>query len=161
MSKAHLEILQILHDSGFLKAQSVQLVEQFAKRWDMSGFHALLATNVMSETDLANGLAQSLRIDRVFHVRNLVDDPNSLKVLDFKMAREWEALAVGELEEGDGRFEVVLADPTRQDYIEGLRKILGKQLTLAVSERSDIVRAIDLVYPVEEQLPGLYRPLAE
>src|SRR5262245_5585695 len=111
-AKPDVDLLSLLVKGGFLTPTTRRVIENFARRWDMSPFHALLVTEVMSEHDLADALATLCSVDRLFHVASLGVDEETLKILGFKRAREWECIV---LKTEDGTFDLVLADPTRTD----------------------------------------------
>jgi hypothetical protein len=79
-------------------------------------------------------------------------DEEALKIIGFRRARDWECVAVA----SDGGLDLVLADPTQKERIGVLRRELNRELTLAVAERSDIVEAIDELFPLPDQLPSLF-----
>ena len=147
------DILTLLVKGGFVTPTLRRIIEGFAKKWDLSPFHALLITEVMPENDLADALATLCSVDRLFHVVSLGVDEEALKIIGFKRAREWECIA---LKTEDGMLDLVFADPTRSERTAQLKQELKRELTLAVAERSDIVRAIDELYPLSSQLPGLF-----
>ncbi len=159
MSNYKYSIFEILLEEEVILPKTAEITLAYAKKWNMSGYHALLATHVVTEVTIADTLAKALKIDRIWHVKSFEPDAKSLTILPFRRCREWEMLPIGASLTRPDRFEVVMADPTRTDYISKLEEIVGEQLTLAVSDRSDIVSAIDSVYPLTEQLPGLYGPL--
>lgn len=153
MTSDQLDILALLVKGGFLTPTIRRVVDAFAKRWDISPFHSLLITEVMPEHDLADALATLCSVDRLFHVASLGVDDEALKVIGFKRAREWECIA---LKTEDGGLDLVFADPTRLDRSRQLKQELKRELTLAVAERSDIVGAIDELFPLAAQLPSLF-----
>jgi hypothetical protein len=148
------DILTRLVKGGFITPTIRKTVEHFAKRWDVSHFHALLVTEVMPENDLADALATLCGVDRLFHVASLGIDEEALKIIGFKRAREWECIV---LETEDGTLDLVFADPTQTERTQQLKQELKRDLTLAVAERSDIVGAIDELFPLSSQLPSLFK----
>jgi hypothetical protein len=148
-----LEILPLLVKGGFLTPTMRRVIEAFSKKWDITPFHAILLTEVMPENDLADALATLCSVDRLFHISSLPIDEEALKVIGFKRAREWECIA---LQTEDGTLDLVLADPTQYERTSQLKQELKRELTLAVAERSDIVGAIDELFPLAAQLPSLF-----
>lgn len=147
------EILDLLAKGGYLTPNVRSAVARFAKRWELSHFHALLMTRAVSEADLADAVAKGLGIHRLFHVPTLTVDEECLKIIGFRRARLWECLV---LKTEDGAFDLVFADPTQHERTRQLKQELKRDLTLSVSERSDIVGAIDELFPLAEQLPSLF-----
>ena len=147
------DILFVLEREDHVTETSRRLVERYMRTWSCSALDALIRTHVMPEAELANALASILKIDRVYHINTLTFADVSLAVLPFRRAREWVCLVV---RQESGQLELVIADPTRTDRISEIKQGLKMELTLSVAERSDIVRAIDELYPLSAQLPSLY-----
>jgi len=148
-------LLAELEKEACITATSRTMIERFMTRWDVSAYHALLMTELLTESELANALAKSLGLPRLYNLRALSFADEAIAVLPFKRAREWECLPLRSEGAHEG-LELVCADPTRQDRIDELRQGLKCEITLAVGERSDIVKAIDELYPLSAQLPSLY-----
>lgn len=146
-------ILALLVKGGFLTPNLKRVIEAFARKWEMSPFHALLMTEVFPENELADALATLCGVDRLFHVASLGIDEEALKIIGFKRAREWECIVV---KTEDGALDLVFADPTQTARTLQLKQELKRELTLAVAERSDIVGAIDELFPLSSQLPSLF-----
>ena len=146
-------LLEGLEAAGAITATTRSMIQRFMTTWQVSAFHALLMTEVLSEAEVASALAEALSLPRLYHVRTMQIAEEALPVVTFRRAREWECLP---LKGEGGKVELVLADPTRQDRIDEIRRGLKSEMTLSVGERSDIVRAIDELYPLSAQLPSLY-----
>jgi hypothetical protein len=146
-------LLQALVKDDCLTVTSCGMIERYMKTWDVSAFHALLESALMSEAELANALARTLAIPRLYHLPSLKLAEEATAAVTFRRAREWECLPLrGE----GGGVELVLADPTRDDRIGEIKRGLTVEITLAVAERSDILKAVDELYPLALQLPSLY-----
>lgn len=150
------DLLTRLVKGRFITPSSRRMLELFVRRWEVSPLHAILQTEVMPESELADAMAELYKVDRVFQVASLPISKEALRIIGFARARQRECLPVGDFEGRTGRFEIILADPSEKDWIDQLKQELKRELTLAVGERSDIVRAIDQLYPLAEQLPSFY-----
>jgi hypothetical protein len=150
------DLLARLVKGRFISSASRRMVERYVERWQVSPFHAILQTDVLPEPALADAMAEIYKVDRVFQVATLPVSREALRVVGFKRARTWHCLAVGDFEGRTGRFEIVLADPSQRGWIDQLKQELKRELTLAVGELSDIVKAIDELYPLAEQLPSFF-----
>lgn len=146
------DLLGLLTHAGHLSPDSRRQIEAFAARWDVSPFTAVLETHLMGEAELADALAAALGLDRLHHLAGMAIASEALSVLTFPRARAEESLV---LREDDGRLELVVCDPTRHEALATLRADLGFAVTLAVTERSVLVKAIDEMYPISAQLPTL------
>ena len=147
------DIFDLVRKFELLPEASVALVQDFCSTWGVSGYHGLLETNVLSEVELADKLACCLQMDRVYSL-HLDSKLNVLcEELPFRTAYDWECLVI-EAPNSEGHLEAVFADPTRRDRIQELRTKVSRNLTLAVGERGDILRAIVDHYSTEAQLAG-------
>lgn len=152
------DILWVLEEDGAITPANRMVLERFVQTWGVSAPRAITLTNVLSEAELANALAKVLDIDRGYDVAVMQLLEESVDVLPFRRAREWECLVV----RGDaGAAHLVMADPTRVDRINEIKQGLARELSLSVGERSDIVRAIDELYPLSAQLPSLHKSCKE
>lgn len=150
------DLLLLLEREDYLTKASRLAVERYVAKWQVSPFHALLMTELMSESALANALARSLKIDRLHHLRSLKLAEDTLDIITFKRAREWECIPLTGDGGKDGTLDLVFADPTAKDRINEIKQGLKRDFALSVAERSDIVRAVDELYPLSAQLPSLY-----
>jgi hypothetical protein len=150
-----LKILELFHESGAISGSTCEIVKKFAVTWGCSGYLALLETHVFEESQLADLLASSMKIDRIYNAASFTIEPDLLQHIPYELSLKFECLPLNYSEPEDRRFEVVFADPTDDFAVAQLRQILGCELSLAVGERSDIVNAINRLYRVELQLPSL------
>jgi hypothetical protein len=153
-SRCAARLLDALVSDDSLSPAGRAMLERYMKTWGVSAFHAVLATELMSEAELANALARNLSLPRLYHLPTLMLAEEALAGVPFRRAREWECLP---LKGEGGGVELVLADPTRNDRIDEIKQGLRIEFTLAVAERSDILKAIDELYPLATQLPSLYQ----
>jgi len=157
-SNAGDDLLALLAQGGHITATGRRLAERFVARWDVSPYHALLMTRLFSEAELANTLSSLFQLSRLYNLSTLTLAKPALGVVGFERARAWECIP---LVDDAGRIDIVFADPTRKDRIDEIKQLLNQEtslgdITLAVAERSDIVRAIDELYPLSAQLPSLF-----
>jgi hypothetical protein len=150
-----LKILDILSAAGAISRSTQGVVKKFASTWGCSGFNALLKTHVFDEIQLADLLSQTLRIDRIYNVSSIVVNGEMLHRIPYDFSIDFECLPLNFSHSYSDRMEVLMADPTNEVALQQLKSLLGCELSLAVGERSDIVKAINRLYPVEMQLPGI------
>lgn len=158
------ELLDVLVENAYVSASVRSMLQNFMKRWSVSAYHALLLTEVLDEPRLTDALGECLGVDRLFNVQGMAAAEAANRAIGFRRAREWECIAVqsermGDTQGGEAscRIELVIADPTRHERIALLRRELACEMTLAVAELSDIVGAIDELYPLADQLPSLFK----
>lgn len=128
------------------------MLKKFVDQWKCSPLQAIVDTRILTETDLANGLAKIFQVDRLYSLRSHRIDDQSMKLLSYKEAKENVAVL---LVDDSGRYDLVIGDPSDQGYLDSLKKKSGVAFTLAVGERSEIVRAIDEKYSLAAQLPTI------
>ncbi len=148
-------ILDILLERGEISPSTIQVIERYVETWECTPFEALIECNIFSESDLADLLAQILKCDRIYYVGSLNIAKDALEALPFEHARQWTCLPVRFQDGAKESLEVVVADPTREDHLKVLRKLLNCDFVLAVGERTDILVAVDELYPLEKQIPSL------
>ena len=154
-----IDTLSLLERGHYLTAINRQMLERFMLRWQMSAYHAIVTTHLITEAKLADAFAELLGVSRVFGLRDRRIHDAAVKKLGFRRSRLWECIPILNEHKELGGVELVVADPSQSERIAELRELLGEGLTLSVAERSDIVSAIDELYPLSAQLPGLYNPL--
>jgi hypothetical protein len=128
------------------------MLEIFVDTWHCSPLQAIIDTHLMTEPELANVLATMFQMDRLYSLKNHRVDQKSTELLSFKESKEHVAVL---LAEESGRYDLVVADPSDQEYIASLRSKATVSFTLAVCERREIIRAIDEKYPLVSQLPTI------
>ncbi len=151
------DLLKILHRAKYLSSSNVQILEQYLRRWSMSAYQAILKTQLLTESDLADALASSLELERIRLICNMNILPATLSILTFREARMWECIALERRNLEDKSFlKLVVTDPTKIRFFSILRERTGCDILCAVGERSDILRAINEFYSIEDQLPSLH-----
>lgn len=128
------------------------MLERFVDQWKCSPLQAIVDTRILTETDLANSLATIFQVDRLYSLKSHRIDEQSIKLMSYHEAKERVAVL---LVDESGRYDLVVADPSDQEYLALLKKESPVTFTLAVGERTEIVRAIDEKYPLTAQLPLL------
>jgi hypothetical protein len=154
------DALTLLEKGRYITKSSRRMLDRFMARWEMSAHHAVVTTHLMTEAQVADAFAELLGLSRVFSLRHRNLDEAAVAKLGFRRSRLWECVPIVNDHDDLGGLELVLADPTQYERIAELRSLFGEQLTLSVAERSDIVSAIDELYPLSAQLPGLYNKLS-
>jgi hypothetical protein len=145
-------LFSCLEKQKVLTPINVRMLEIFVDTWHCSPLQAIIDTHLMTEPELANVLATMFQMDRLYSLKNHRVDQKSIELLSFKESKENVAVL---LVDESGRYDLVVADPSDQEYITGLRSKVTVSFTLAVCERREIVRAIDEKYPLVSQLPTM------
>ena len=128
------------------------MLQIFVDTWHCSPLQAIMATHLMTEPEIANVLATLFQMDRLYSLKNHRVDHKSVELLSYKASKENVSVL---LIDDSGRYDLVVADPSDQEYIATIRSRATVEFTLAVCERREIVRAIDEKYPLIAQLPTI------
>jgi len=106
----------------------------------------------VTSADLAKALADQFGLEYV-DLAQVEPDHDAAALLEKELAFRYQALPVRFL--GDGLLLVTVADPTAAEQTEQLRRALGHDVRLAVSEPEQLERAIrNLHQPGSQPVPG-------
>lgn len=154
------DLLKILHRARYLSSTNVQVLESFIRKWSLSAYNSILKTQVLSETDLANALATSLDIDRAYFVYSQTIPLDVLRLISFREARIWECIPLSFTKTGENKIlKLAVIDPTKIKFFSILQERLGCEIQFVIGEKSDVLRAINEFYAIEDQLPSLSKEL--
>ena len=103
-----MEILKLLNEFGELENEQLESIERFTEKWDASYFQAILETRIVSESRLANCLAEGLKLDRIFSIDGSDFGPQAFGFISYKHAKLYEIIPLGLME--DGEYHIVVAD---------------------------------------------------
>ena len=147
------KIFDFLRQRDILSSSMERVVGNFALKWGISKFRAVLETHMIDEGPLADLLADKLGYPCLTRVKILKVSKEILALIPFDRALE---LMVFPFELSElGRLHVVLADPSRPDIIRELEVLTGKTIEPFVGEHGDIIAAIQRHYPLTLQMPSL------
>lgn len=150
------QLLAALVSRGLLAPTTERIVALFAERWQCSHFDALLETSVVAEGELADALALLAKVPRLHGIVHQHVFPEVLNLIPFKLARELQAIPLADLDGKGTRIEVAIANPLDASKVTRLRQAIPCEIVLAVGERSDIVSAVDEMYPLKDRWPSLW-----
>lgn len=146
-----LNILDILKSSGSLSANSSMLILDFAEKWDLSLFEAIVECKVIAREDVAESLSKVLQLPLFMEFPEASKNIDALRRISFKDARNLCALPVSFNAE-DRSLLVVIADPTDAVKVKSLQQLSGCKVQLAVSDPQLIRDTIDAWYAASEQI---------
>ncbi len=145
--------LTILEYSGQILPETSEAVRGYAARWGVSNFNSIIETHVMSEMQLRDALAHALRLA----VCEEIEIPQGWavcpEILTYALAREnfWFLLKrAGQSIAAE--FHLIASNPLNLQIIKAFPGVSGHHLTVQIAEKSEVVHAIDLHYPLTEQL---------
>lgn len=102
----------------------------------------LVELGLITERDLIELLAEQLRM-HLIDVSRVEADPETLCLIPKDTARR---LAAFPMRRVDGQIEIAIADPTDEDAVGELTRLLGTSLRLFLASRADIEAAVDRLY---------------
>ncbi|MBP9707117.1 MAG: hypothetical protein KBD78_05690 [Oligoflexales bacterium] len=149
-------LLDVFRQHKIIDPSIESIMKNYMEKWGCSCTQAILEIHLMSETELANHLAQIFNVTRILDIREFPYDKNVIRLLPYSFAKQRECLAISRDEFDHAAVTVVMADPSDIDAIENVKKILGGKVFFAVTERMDLNEAIDSFYSLEDQLPILF-----
>lgn len=149
-----LSLLNQLKDRGILTASNFTMLERFANRWNLTSFDAILETNILSESKLADFVAEIGGYTRIQALPFESLPEKIFQGIDYKTARALEVLPLGDLL-GHDDFLVLMVNPTDMNKVGMVQNLLGTKVTLGVGERNFVRKMIDKFYPLSMQLPHI------
>ncbi len=145
--------LTILEYSGQILPETSEAVRRYAERWGVSHFNSILETHVMSELQLRDALARALRLAVCEEIEISSGLSVCPEILSYPLARENFWFLLRKTCEGTPvEFHLIASNPLNLKTIKDLPGIVGHHLTIEIAEKSEVVHAIDLHYPLHEQL---------
>jgi hypothetical protein len=150
-----LDVIDILFAQQKISSSTVDTLKQFVSVWGCTSYEAILETNICLESDLADFLAEWMKVDRVFHLATSGVSSGVLDLLPFSIARQCMSLPLRFLDNEQKSLEVVMANPLCQESWKLLKKHLDYDLVVAIGEQTDILNAIDEFYPLKSQIPAM------
>lgn len=149
-------LLDVFRQQKIIDPSIESIMQNYMKKWNCSCTQAILEIHLMSETELANHLAQIFNVTRILDLREFPYDKNVVRLLPYSFSKQYECLAISRDEFDHAAVSVVMADPSDIGATEEVKKILGGKVFFAVTERTDLNEAIDSFYSLEDQLPILF-----
>jgi hypothetical protein len=149
-------LFDILKEASLMTEDTMSLVRNYSSRWGCTVFDAILETHSATEEELADALASQLKIDRLYSLAIDVQAVDVSKEIPYQRAWEFKCLPINKVEEGgESLLEIAFSDPSNAELVDRVREIVSKKIKVVVAERSDILKAIQLKYPANEQVPSL------
>jgi Type II secretion system (T2SS), protein E, N-terminal domain len=154
-------IFDILERSHEIGKSALRAAKIFAERWSVSQFEAVLETNLISETRLADAIGVALKLTRVSGVLTAPLTQDATELVTYQRACDLKILPLRLVEGQKRKLELIVADPTQYQVLDSLARELSCELEVAVAARDEILRALEICWPIERQIPTLGSPNAE
>lgn len=146
-------IFDILRGRGLLSSSIQKVIQGFMDRWGVDAFRAMIETNVVEESKMADVLSEALKLPRLRGIASLAIPPEVFACIPYNLALE---LVVFPFElTSESRLHVVFADPSDSAKLKKLIEYTNKPIEQFVGERTEIIAAIQRHYPLTLQLPSL------
>lgn len=152
------QVLQILIKRRLLQEGILKYLVNFIHRWEVNALKALRQTHLLTETQIADALAAELKLDRIYQPFQCTLADRSPYWLPFRVARKNHLIFLQRDGDGDdlpGEIELVCANPCDRTTLTSLYAHLNFRPPLVVSESREVLKAIDFLYPLEDQMPWL------
>ncbi len=147
-----MNLLFDLEKSGSISATNVRVVEKYCSRWNVSAYHALLQTHILTEHDLADAVAEIYGLDRVYSFDKNDIDLAVLKKIPYADAVRYQCCVPHSDEKGT--YLAYIIDPTNTELFAYLNQHFAGCRTVVV-DYTLMARSIEEAYPLEFQLPSL------
>jgi len=141
------KILKILIDAKKLTKEEVDEAIDLQKNKGISLDKALIEKGHVKERDLLALLVRELNIPFI-NLGKYKIDPELKEVIPERIARQYHILPLSMLE---STLMIVLSDPFNIFVIDDLKNITGKEIDIVMSTNSEISKAIDAFYGVEDE----------
>lgn len=149
-----IDILQLLAEKGELGESNLAVLKRYIEKWQLTPFAAMLETHIFSEDRLADQLAEIYQVQRVITIEEADLLEKSFELINYQKAKDLNCIVLRGEEEN--KALLVVADPT-QPALQDLTSAITFPFQMAIAESSTIEEAIDRYYPIEQQLPSLFR----
>jgi hypothetical protein len=127
------------------------MLDRFMKEWKLSAFAAIVECRVLSETRLANLIAEEFGYRFAESVDRSKFEPSTLSSVPYRFAREHSVLA---LHPDADRVTCYFADPSDTKIVAKVEKYLGQSAAVIVTPKTDIQMAVSELYSPHLQLDG-------
>ena len=161
-----MESVKALFEKGILSQDQRIMLDGFCRRWNCSGFEALLETNIIQESQFADHASEMLGLPRIRNLRGLSMSLSPAQYLPLPFARRNMAIVFDSHVSGHGQsnqmkvFKVAMANPWDGFLADSLRDMLQGDVQLFVGDRTDILDAIDRNYPFSDFVPEFWRSMS-
>ena len=147
-----MKLLSALEDAGYITKTNVHILTQFAEKWKISTYQALLQTHIMADHSLADAIAEVFKLDRLYSFDVSDVDSDALATINFKEAQRYGCFVP--YRDEDGTFQACLLDPQDQEVQQFLGQRLPRYHPLILDHKL-LYRSIEEAYPLERQLPSM------
>lgn len=141
------KILKMLIDAKKLTKEEVNEAVDLQKKKGIGLDKALIEKGHIKEQDLLALLVRELNIPFI-NLSKYKIDPELQEVIPERFARQYNILPLSILEH---TLMIVLSDPFNIFVIDDLKNITGKEIDIVMSTNSEISKAIDVYYGVEDE----------
>jgi hypothetical protein len=151
----HGSLLHILKNRGLMSPSTHKVISTFMSKWNVDVFRAVIETHLVDESRIADILSEELKLPRLGRLRMLSVSDDVLMAIPYDVALEC-AVFPFEISES-GRLHIVIADPSDTVTIQRIGSVTKRVVEVFVGERSEIISAVQMHYPLAMQLPSLLK----
>ena len=139
----NIPIGEVLKEYGYISEEQLQtaLAEQKKDRSKRLGQH-LIDLGFISEKQMLKALSDKLN-EPLVDMNNVEIEVDAVAKIPKTLALKYDLIAISE---NNGRLTVVTSDPLNFYGIEDVRLVTGMNLAICLSEKKEILRAIDYYY---------------
>jgi hypothetical protein len=145
------QVLEFMLNEGLLSDVSMQIIQNYMKKFNRSAFSAVLECHILEEGELADIISRRMSIDRLFDLSDYNIDFEAMLLLPWTDAVKYNCMPIGFNFEGSA-VEVVFSNPTSPDTLTAVEAIIAKKVVPVVAEEKAVRAEISKRYPIEMQL---------
>lgn len=147
-----MRLLHELEEAGFLTATNVRQIGHYSQKWNISTYESLLQTHILTEHSLADAIAETYKLERIYSFDQQEIDENVLAKVPFERALAFQCLVSHRDEKGV--YLVYLLNPVDPTLEKFLRENLATYRVVILDKRL-MQRCLEEAYPLLMQLPSL------
>lgn len=150
-------VLEVLLENGYVLPDQIEQIRSEPMESGMSVVDAMIANNIMPESDILAVLADQFGMEMV-SLDGLTLDPAIRDLISVDVVRRYRTIPLYKTDEG---ITVALSDPLDFDTLDSLRHLLKCNVEGVVASREEIRLAIEKYYAVESDVDSMLDQMAD
>ncbi len=150
LTKKERRLGEIFLDLGLITESQLKRAIDFQKKEACFIGEALIRIGAISKDKLYWILADQYNLPYISNLNSEFIEPEVVKSIPEEIARGYSILPVYST---DNELSVVIHNPTNTEILDSLRKMTGKRLKIAISDRESINRVLDDFYGISRARP--------
>ncbi len=145
------DLIDLLNHYELLSQTDVLLAKKYCENWQCSHFEGLLETHIITDSALADILAQIMQLERLYKIVDGDNGTLAREKIHFSEALSLQILPIN-FEENSKKMNVVVCDPTASKKFELLKEKINCEFVFSVATSQDILAASYSLYSISDEL---------